>query len=276
MGEFFKDEQGLVVNEGRHHIEGGLSGTHEWRPSKKIIEGPGIRRVDRPEGIKKVERAIADGTDSKRREKLHIRQVQSKEEFSDLPMGVKIVMGQNGLPAKDQVAQEVDLSRVLTRKRGVGTLDAQRNGIACTSLGDKHYKHPEYSDRYHQIGGTTVGSTFVQGSFAKTVPRNSTAWKAFAAENPDAVKRKTYKELQKEARERDAMYEVRSLTGTSSENKQATLDPTYVSWVKNGPPNISLTGWEGKELTEAYKLRGVEYDNPDSSDEEGDEKAGEE
>merc|ERR1712093_395960 len=127
-------------------------------------------------------------------------------------------------------AQEVDLSNVLARKRGVADMEAQRNGISCSSLGDKYYKHPEYSERFFHPGGCAVGSTFVRGSMPKTVARNSTAWKAFAAENPDAVKHKTYVELQKEKRERDSQFEVRSLTGCDTTRKK-NQDADYLTWV---------------------------------------------
>ena len=95
---------------------------------------------------------------------------------------MKIVFGENGLMAKDQTAQEVDLSHVMTRKRACGSLVDQRNGFPCTSLGDKYYKHPEYSEGYWKAGEQGIGASFVRGSFPKTVARNSTAWKAFAAE----------------------------------------------------------------------------------------------
>lgn len=60
------------------------SGLQVWRPSKKRIEEPGHEHFEVPQGLKRVERAQA-GEVKKRNEKLHIRQVSSKEEFCDRP-----------------------------------------------------------------------------------------------------------------------------------------------------------------------------------------------
>lgn len=138
--------------------------------------------------------------------------MSSKEEFCDRPEGVKIVFGENGLMAKDQTAQEVDLAQVMTRKRGCGSLLDQRNGFPCTSLGDKYYKHPEYSVGYWKGAEVTVGASFVRGTYPKTIARNSTAWKAFAAENPNAVKTKTYVAVRKAQLEREQERDVIQLT----------------------------------------------------------------
>lgn len=212
LGEYFTDPRGLGHAEGRKRLEQPPSDTMVWRPAKKKLDEPGHEHLELPQGLRKVERPEA-GEIKKRNERLHIRQGSSKEEFSDRPIGVKIVFGENGLMAKDQTAQEVDLAHVMTRRKNCGTLEEQRNGLPCRSLGDKYYKHPEYSLGYWKVGEQAVGSSFVQGSFPKTVARNSTAWKAFAAENPNAVKRQTYVEAQRIKLAKEQRQEVELLTG---------------------------------------------------------------
>jgi len=38
------------------------------------------------------------------------------------------------------------------KKPRPATLEEQRNGIGCASLGDKYYKYPEYSKRFYHEG----------------------------------------------------------------------------------------------------------------------------
>jgi len=81
-----------------------------------------------------------------------------------------------------------------------------------------------------------VGAGFVRGSYEKTIARNSTAWTAFAAEKPGAVRRKTYKELQRESAQQQAEDSV-----------------------------VDLVGWEREELAAEP---GAKYEEPSDSDEE--------
>jgi hypothetical protein len=191
---YFTDTRGLVVNEGKRQVEGPLGSVHEWKPSKRPLCEPGADHWEKPEGLQKVQSKPAQVRF--RKEKLHIRQIESKEEFTDRPVGPKTVTQPNGIRAQDQPAQEIDLSRVLQRKYRIEHMDDQRNGIPARSLGDKQYRHPEYCSEFYKAGGLIIGSTFARGHYAKTLPRNSTAWKEFAAEKPEAVKAMSYEALE--------------------------------------------------------------------------------
>merc|ERR1712216_283901 len=113
----------------------------------------------------------------------------------------------------------------------------QRNGIGCKSSGDKQYKYPEYSHRFFHEGNLTVGSGFTRGSYDKTIARNSTAWEAFGAEHPNAVQRKTYRQLQAEAQQKQAEDSV-----------------------------VDLLSWEREELKAEP---GANYEEPSDTDSEG-------
>jgi len=195
---YFNDERGLMQIEGKKPVQGPTGGVHQWRPAKKPLSEPGADHWEKPEGLKKVETKTSEVRF--RKEKLHIRQIESKEEHYDRPCGPKTVMAPNGVRAADQPAQEIDLSRVLRRKVRIEHLQEQRNGIPARSLGDKQYRHPEYCNEFYKAGGLIIGSTFTRGHYAKTLPRNSTAWKEFAAEKPEAVKAMSYEALERMVR----------------------------------------------------------------------------
>jgi hypothetical protein len=195
---YFTDERGLMQIEGKRQVQGPVSGVYQWHPSKKPMTEPGADHWEKPEGLKKVQSKPAQVRF--RKEKLHVRQVASKEEYHDRPIGPKTVKAPNGIRAADQPAQEIDLSRVLQRKSRIDHMDEQRNGIPARSLGDKQYRHPEYASEFYKAGGLIIGSTFARGHYAKTLPRNSTAWKEFAAEKPDAVKAMSYEALEQMVR----------------------------------------------------------------------------
>jgi len=91
-------------------------------------------------------------------------------------------------------------------------LSESRNGMACYTPGDKHYRHPEYMPGFFKDGGLITGCTFQRGSHPATVARNTTGWKEFDAERPDARKRKNYKQVMAEALEAEHISDVQALT----------------------------------------------------------------
>lgn len=209
-GGYFADVRGLDIIEGKRYIPCQQSRVQEWRPAKRSLSEPGASHWEKPEGLRRVESKPA--AVRYRKEKLHIRQNESKEEFSDRPQGLNIVRAPNGLRAAEQTAQEIDLSRVIQRKHRLDHLEDIRNRIPVRSLGDKQYRHPEYCSEFFKAGGLIIGATFARGNFPKTLPRNSTAWKEFAAEQPDAVKLVSYEEKQAVERKKQACSEVEELT----------------------------------------------------------------
>lgn len=275
---YYSDERGLIQIEGKKKVDGPISGVYRWQPGKKSIDEPGADHYSKPEGLKKVQSKPCQVRF--RKEKLHIRQIESKEEHYDRPVGPKTVKAPNGIRAADQPAQEIDLSRVLQRKLRIDDMMGQRNGIPTRSLGDKQYRHPEYSNEFYKAGGLIVGSTFVKGSYTKTLPRNSTAWKEFAAEKPDAVKAMSYEALeamvknntykdfaernpdvikclsymerQKLEKKLEAMAEVAELTKQSGAKKSwesailKDIDPNYDCGPGDAELTLKLTGKEVK------------------------------
>jgi hypothetical protein len=145
-------------------------------------------------------------------EKRHVRQVESKEEHGDRPVGPKVVHREhNGLRAADQPAREVDISYEMQRKVPHYSLHGQRNGIGCKIQGDKAYKHPEYSDRFFKVGSLVVGSGFVRGNYKKTEARNSTSVHLVPMQRRDGPV-KSFEEKERDMLALEARMEVEELT----------------------------------------------------------------
>lgn len=224
LGQYFTDTAGLIPSETKKLIDLPPSQTYEWRPCKRSLSVPGQYHHEKPEGRRAVEQPV--GKPYSIREKRHIRQVESKEEFIDRPVGPRAIYRENGLRAADQPAREVDIIGELQRKNRALDLHSQRNGIGCKALGDKNYRHPEYSTHFYKAGELVVGSGFSRGSYPKTEPRNSTNVQlVFSGERK---KIRSFK--QKEAVEQsvEAIMEVEDLTRDwESENLKKELGDKY-------------------------------------------------
>jgi len=143
--------------------------TLEWKPSRRTLAQPGAENLEKPGGRKLVEEPQRKVFSMK--EKRHLRQVESKEEYHDRPQGGRVVIRENGMRAADVPAREVDVTGEMARKARTLDLHGQRNGLGCRALGDKAYKHPEYDPGFHAEGGLVAGAGFVRGNFPKTEPR---------------------------------------------------------------------------------------------------------
>ena len=60
---------------------------------------------------------------------------------------------------KNLSQNEYSYKEQMGSKLRVESLTGKRGGIGMASLGDKHYRTPEYSSGYYQDGGLAVGST---------------------------------------------------------------------------------------------------------------------
>lgn len=224
FGQYFSDTRGLVASESKKILPCPGSKVFEWKPSKRFNPEPGHDHYEKPEGRRLVE--SAPGKSLAVREKRHIRQVESKEEHSDRPLGPRVVVRQNGLRAADQPAQEVDISYEMQRKVLHYSLGDQRNGIGCKAHGDKAYKHPEYSDKFFKVGNLVVGSSFHRGHYKKTEPRNATSVQLAVVERrPGPVK--TFEEKQQEDLAWEARTEVEELTRKWEHSVLKTVDGKY-------------------------------------------------
>lgn len=231
LGRYFTDETGLVNNESKKILGCAPSQVYQWKPSKRSLSAPGQYHNERPEG-----RAHVEGHPQKPysiREKRHIRQVESKEEYSDRPVGTKPVMRGNGLRAADQPAREVDLSNEMQRKNRALDLRSQRNGIGCKVLGDKAYRHPEYEPGFYKAGQLIVGAGFHRGHYPKTEARNSVNVEIKVR---TGKKLRSHKEKEEANETVEAMMEVEQLTAEwEAENpylagESGTEKPDTGSW----------------------------------------------
>lgn len=210
FGSYFADTGGLAPTQGLRavpHLDGGE--VHAWRPSKRTLTEPGALHYERAEGRRLPERVPSQKVFTIC-EKRHLRQVESKEEISDRPVGPKNVFRENGLRARDQPAREVDISTEMARKVRPLDLESQRNNIGCRALGDKNYRHPEYDAGFHAAGGLIIGSTGVRGHFKKTEPRNAASVHLVLDNTKRSVK--SYEEKYREQQLSEAQAEVEQLT----------------------------------------------------------------
>ena len=61
--------------------------------------------------------------------------------------------------ANTKSSNEYNQEKVMTQKKRIKNLYDQRNGLPLTSLGDKVYKHPDYTPGFFKEGGLIPGST---------------------------------------------------------------------------------------------------------------------
>lgn len=103
---------------------------------------------------------------SRRCEKLHLRQEPSGQEVYDLPRGLKIVKTPLGGRLHHVHSQETLVEQMMGHKKPISET-MRRNGIPLAAGGDKDYKFPDYKPGFftQKPTGLTVGSTFVKGSF---------------------------------------------------------------------------------------------------------------
>jgi len=208
FGQFFSDQRGLINSESKKIMPSVGSQVFDWRPSKRPLSEPGGDHFVKPEGRRCQEEA--PGKNVAIRERRHIRQVESKEEHGDRPVGPQTVLRPNGLRAAEQPAREVDLTYEMQRKVPNYSMREARNGIGCKAHGDKAYKHPEYSDKFYQVGNLVVGAGFHRGHFKRTEPRNATSLVLADVQRKEGAK--TFDEKQADMLAYEARTEVEELT----------------------------------------------------------------
>lgn len=208
FGQYFCDTRGLIGSESKKIVSVPPSDVMHWRPSKRTIDHPGTDHHVKPEGRRLVE--TAPGKALGIREKRHVRQVESKEEVTDRPVGPQTVYRENGLRAAEQPAREVDISLEMQRKVAIHNVLDRRNGIGVKVQGDKGYKHPEFSDRFFQTGEIIVGSSFHRGHYKKTLPRNATCVQLAQVQRKEGAM--TFEERTQMMQAYEARTEVEELT----------------------------------------------------------------
>ncbi|CAE8681357.1 unnamed protein product, partial [Polarella glacialis] len=237
FGRYFADRGGLIPTEGKRIAHVPASEVVAWRPSVRPLAEPGSLHLEKPEGRLQVEHA--PGKVFSMPEKRHLRQVESKEEYSDRAVGMRVVYRENGLRAYDQPAREIDVQTEMQRKAKNSDLLSQRNGIGCRSLGDKNYRHPDYCGRFHQAGGLIVGSGFHRGMHSKTEPRNSTSVQLVMADG-DRKPSKTYKEKLLEQEAQEAQAEVEELTRNWETGTLKECDEKYAEPIDSEAPRLAF------------------------------------
>jgi len=225
LAKFFTDTAGLKNSESKRIVGQPGSDVFVWRPCKRALSAPGGDHYVKPEGKRGVE--PPPGKPVCIRERQHIRMVESKEEYSDRPIGLKTIRHENGLRAADQPAREVDITGECQRKARPSDLLGQRNGLGCRSLGDKPYKHPEYSSQFHMAGGLVVGATFSRGGYKKTESRSSASVQLIAGDTASRAPVRSYEDKQRERLALEARSEVEDLTRNWENSTLKECDAKY-------------------------------------------------
>lgn len=71
----------------------------------------------------------------------------------------RVVLRENGFPAKLRTSEEFCMEQYMNRKQRVRNVESQRNGIPVAVPGDKGYKDVTLSSHYYEDGGLIAGST---------------------------------------------------------------------------------------------------------------------
>jgi len=207
FGRYFTDTEGLSICQGRKFIPVPTGENYQWRPSKRQLSEPGLHHIEKNEGRLRVEPPATKVFSIP--ERRHVRQMESKQEYGDLPVGKGVVYREPSIRAAEMVAREVDVTVEMQRKARNEELDVKRNGIGCRSLGDKTYRHPEYMTRFFHSGQLVVGSSFHRGMHPKTEPRNSTTVHIEMDHRPPM---KSYLEKRRELAQQEAEEELEQFT----------------------------------------------------------------
>lgn len=137
---------------GRKHLYQDPSKEIDYKPAKRLIEFKPIP-TDKPHGLRKIDISYTEP------------KVYPKNRIS-IPSRTNKELGlfpafQRAFPeiANQRSKGEFTVNERMGRKKQINTIEERRNHMKVTSLGDKIYKCPQWSDRFFQLGGLVVGST---------------------------------------------------------------------------------------------------------------------
>ena len=145
----------MFSSDGRRHFDAKHGQQKDWKPSMRTGLTP-KGKGDPKSGVKHIDFKPIEGKGQP--ERLHI---QPKNPSLQGP-GHE-VYDQKGLRpfeyANQKSTGEYNQEKVMTQKQRIKTLVEQRNGLPMSSLGDKNYKHPDYTPNFFKDGGLIAGST---------------------------------------------------------------------------------------------------------------------
>eukprot|EP00825_Cyclidium_porcatum_P048775 TRINITY_DN828_c0_g1_i2.p1 TRINITY_DN828_c0_g1~~TRINITY_DN828_c0_g1_i2.p1 ORF type:complete len:303 (+),score=60.48 TRINITY_DN828_c0_g1_i2:351-1259(+) len=132
----------------RKHFNNKTSDTYDWKPSLKQYDGQTTKETGEPTnltGCKHIQFKPMNKKD--RPQKFHLRDKISTH-LEDFPEGLKTFEVSN-----KQTINSYNLENQMGLKVRVSNLQKQRNQLPVLSLGDKPYRHPDYSSNFFKEGG---------------------------------------------------------------------------------------------------------------------------
>ncbi|KAL4468343.1 hypothetical protein ABPG72_010744 [Tetrahymena utriculariae] len=140
---------------GRKHFESKFSAVGEYKPHIKVFPSVSNKTTDLSNltigGLKKI--PYVPPQRKARPEKLHLYAKKSGH-FEDKLNGIKTFE-----LANQRTNNQYELEKQLQTKTRVEGLPQMRNQLDVRSLGDKAYRHPEYSSDFYKQGGLIPGAT---------------------------------------------------------------------------------------------------------------------
>ena len=205
-----KDKGSIIPGEGgRQHFPGIYSDSETFRPARRYIKRPeGGEEYASPKK-KTVPRKHAKEQIQEGMKHFPDEYVKVTESTGHLCVGWQ---SRRRLPPAG--SKEYNMESYMNRKQRVTSVDDLRNGIPCSSQGDKYYKSPEYMPGYCAAGGLIPGSSIVARKSAKPQPKKKSEIGETTAKEKKFLM--TYAEKQNYLEKKYDMEQIRFLNNDSS------------------------------------------------------------
>jgi hypothetical protein len=143
---------------GKKHFDAVYSKSEEGKPGKHKI--PQKKSEEEMAPMKKAIVLKPSETIVPGHVRLFPEMLVRRSEVNDKMFETKrVVLCENGTPAKFRTSEEFRMEQYMNRKQRIRNVESQRNGIPIAVPGDKGYKDVTLSNHYYEDGGLIPGST---------------------------------------------------------------------------------------------------------------------
>lgn len=189
------------LGKGRKHYEEKYALPKQFKSSLRIFPYSNKETTKIIKYHEKLHRKPSPTIKKPRAEKLHLKENKSGH-FEDKNLGIKTFKNEN-----ENENQYYNLEEIMGKKQRVDHFSRKRNLLPVRSLGDKIYKHPDYSSDFFKGGGLIPGSNIAYKKRKKDIKerglkivhysKNNVTWKEKLEMEQKDEDRKTIEELGK-------------------------------------------------------------------------------